>query len=276
MQARRPKCFPAGTLVWTKDGPKKIEDVKEGDLVWAYNHDTEQWELCRVGNTHTNEYDGELVRITIETNVGKSSTVTATSGHPFWVKAALDTTELQQRPLAIELTERDGSYRDRSAGRYVAAGRLSVGDQLLLRDGRIAAIVEIQIRFQKLRVYNLTVLRLRNYAVGNLGTLCHNVLVCKDPSPPNYRNGRSHLDHKRARSLGGKDVKENLQSLPAETNIRKGGYEGQLVKDRQRMRDAGMSESDIEYVLGDEIRSLGNSPPPRPMDPDVLDRIAVD
>ena len=33
-------CFPAGTLIQTQHGTKPIEDIQIGDLVWAYDEDT--------------------------------------------------------------------------------------------------------------------------------------------------------------------------------------------------------------------------------------------
>ncbi len=74
-------------------------------------------------------------------------------------------------------------------------------------------------------------------------------------------------------SLGGGNERSNLQSLPSETNFRKGGHEGQLNKSRREYLRNGLSPDDVESVLGPEIESLGKSPPPRPTDPKVLDEL---
>jgi hypothetical protein len=50
-------CFVAGTLVHTKDGLKKIEDIKEGDEVLSYNEQTEQNEYQPVLQTFVNKVD---------------------------------------------------------------------------------------------------------------------------------------------------------------------------------------------------------------------------
>ncbi len=203
-------CFVAGTLVHTADGPKPIEQVKEGDLVWAYDHEAGQWRLCAVGPTHANPYDGDLGELTFTTDAGQTETLTATSGHPFWVAAAVDPAELAARPLAVECNppsnlthskveapvriplpkepfdedERKKGERprfdtpDAKGGRYVMAGDLKLSDQLLLRDGRSATITGLRVRTERTRVYNLSVLRLHNYAVGVAGVLSHNVGAC--------------------------------------------------------------------------------------------------
>ncbi|WP_051882306.1 DUF6443 domain-containing protein, partial [Chryseobacterium soli] len=41
-------CFTEGTLVAAEKGSKKIEDIKEGDLVWSYNEETGKKELKKV------------------------------------------------------------------------------------------------------------------------------------------------------------------------------------------------------------------------------------
>jgi len=94
-----------------------------------------------------------------------------------------------------------------------------------------------------------------------------------DPDQPGYDNGATHSDHQRARGLGGPDEPGNIQELPAETNFRKGGFEGQLARDWEELQEAGFSDEEIEQILGPEIESLGKSPPPRPMDPKILDTL---
>ena len=42
---RTAQCFAAGTLVKTKDGDKKIEDIEVGDEVWSYDEEKEQYFL---------------------------------------------------------------------------------------------------------------------------------------------------------------------------------------------------------------------------------------
>jgi hypothetical protein len=171
----------------------------------------------------------------------------ATRNHPFWVE-----------------------------GRgWTAAKNLRANDRLTDDRGEPVAIKRAWVEDRTTGTYNLSVEGVHTYYVsaGGVPVLVHNVFVYPDPLPPGYSNGSSHLDHIRAWALGGSNARSNLQSLPSETNLRKGGYEGQLARDWQRYHDAGLSEAEIEQVLGDEIRSLGNSPPPRPIDNDVLDSL---
>ena len=95
----------------------------------------------------------------------------------------------------------------------------------------------------------------------------------RDPARPGYNNGATHMDHAQARSLGGTNDPVNLRPLPAETNLRKGGYEGELKSYEGYLIRNGMSPKDARSVIQSEIDSMRISPPPRPMDPNVLDRL---
>jgi hypothetical protein len=61
--------------------------------------------------------------------------------------------------------------------------------------------------------------------------------------------------------------------LAAETNLRKGGYEGALKAYEQYLIRNGMSPQDARAVIQAEIDAMKVSPPPRPMDPRVLDQL---
>lgn len=72
-------CFIAGTMVLTEDGNIPIEEVEEGDYVYAANPETGEKGLKRVLQTFINESD-ELIHI----HVSKEEIV-ATLQHPFYV-----------------------------------------------------------------------------------------------------------------------------------------------------------------------------------------------
>jgi hypothetical protein len=59
--------------------------------------------------------------------------------------------------------------------------------------------------------------------------------------------------------------------LPAETNLRKGGYEGELNDFEDYLIRNGLSPEEARAVIQGEIDSLAQSPPPRPMDPEFFD-----
>ncbi len=71
-------------------------------------------------------------------------------------------------------------------GRWVDAMDLRVGDELLLRDGRIERIEEVQFYTSFDTVYNFEVDDLQCYAVGWTGVLVHNSNG-GDPTPASLR-----------------------------------------------------------------------------------------
>jgi RHS repeat-associated protein len=169
-------CFVAGTLVLTALGPIPIEQVKRGDQVWSYDHGTAQWRLAEVAGTQEREYIGDMVEMTVTVTsdgVGSSTeTITCTGSHPFWVTSGI---ALAQRPAAAELpASRRRIAPETHTGRWTEARWLRVGDHFLNRTGKSATVSGLAIRMERVRVYNLTVARLHNYAVLQSGVLVHN------------------------------------------------------------------------------------------------------
>jgi hypothetical protein len=82
------KCFVAGTMIHTPDGPRPIEDIRVGDKVWAHDLVTGRDELQLVVETFVRTTD-ELFHLTIN-----GERVSTTAEHPFmvhgrgWVDAA--------------------------------------------------------------------------------------------------------------------------------------------------------------------------------------------
>ncbi|MFC4015364.1 polymorphic toxin type 27 domain-containing protein [Nonomuraea purpurea] len=74
------QCFPAGTMVDTENGPRRIEDIKAGDRVWAADPETGARTLRGVTRLFHRTVDS-LVRITTA-----GGTLSATEGHRFWVQ----------------------------------------------------------------------------------------------------------------------------------------------------------------------------------------------
>ena len=71
------QCFIAGTIVAAKDGPKKIEDIQVGDLVWATDPETGETELKEVKKLFRNETN-EWIHITVN-----DEEIICTPNHPF-------------------------------------------------------------------------------------------------------------------------------------------------------------------------------------------------
>lgn len=56
-------CFHKDTDILTKDGIKKLKDVKVGDIVYSINKENGNIELKPVEKTYEYDFDGELIRI---------------------------------------------------------------------------------------------------------------------------------------------------------------------------------------------------------------------
>lgn len=160
----KPKCFVAGTVVHTEAGPRRIEDVRAGDLVWGYDRLTQQWRLCPVMQTFENVADGRLATVVF----ADGDRVTGTDGHPVWV--------IEGGMLAARPTPEHGSDEPAgpTPGRWVALGDLVEGDVVLARDGRVRRVAGVHFADGPATVYNLEVAGVHAYAVGAGGVLAHN------------------------------------------------------------------------------------------------------
>lgn len=98
-----PCCFTAGTLVLTNNGQKKIEEIQEGDSVYATNPETGESGYRRVVQTFERETD-EIVRLQIN-----GETITTTPGHPFYVPQKGWTKAIELRAGDILVTN-NGEY----------------------------------------------------------------------------------------------------------------------------------------------------------------------
>ena len=164
-------CFLADTLVATEDAAKPIQAVHALERVWAFDLLSGEWKLCLVAETFARRYEGRLVSVSA---AGES--IRATSGHPFWVVEGQD---LAARPWGEHIPELLGPCR--VPGRWVDAGDLQVGDVLLLKDGRRAAVTELVSWQACVEVFNFRVEGLACYVVGANQILVHNN---SGPNPP--------------------------------------------------------------------------------------------
>ncbi|WPO92150.1 DUF6443 domain-containing protein [Chryseobacterium sp. HR92] len=132
-------CFTEGTLVAVEKGSKKIEDIKEGDLVWSYNEKTGQKELKKVVELSRNT-SSSLVKISVS-----GTEIICTPEHPFYVN-----------------------------GNWVEAKDLVKGMALTTLDGKTSTIESIKFLDEKVKVYNFEVEGNHNYYVSEKGILVHN------------------------------------------------------------------------------------------------------
>ena len=135
-------CFTGDTLVATEDGRRRIDQIKVGDKVWAYNPDTGEKELKEVVNVFVKETD-EILHL--KTTDGDIDTTTT---HPFYVVGQ----------------------------GWTAAGDLNAGDEIYALDGSAVTILSTSLEKldEPIKVYNLEVADFHTYFVGNTGMLVHN------------------------------------------------------------------------------------------------------
>jgi hypothetical protein len=146
------KCFVAGTLIHTPDGPRPIEDITVGDKVWAHDVATGRDELQVVQQTFVRTTT-ELFHLTIA-----GAVVSTTSEHPFMVH-----------------------------GRgWIDAAFLKVGDLLVTPEGTTVPVEAIETEQRPEAgaetVYNFHVETHHNYYVhaGDTLVLVHNAVHAAD------------------------------------------------------------------------------------------------
>ena len=194
---KSPFCFIAGTAIVTAAGYVAIENITEGDVVFAWNETTDEVELKRVVETYVNETD-ELIHLYV--NGEKIST---TPSHPFYspVKGWTD------------------------------AVNLRAGDMLVLVNGEYVVLERVQheILESPIAVYNFQVEDDHTYYVGESGVLVHNACVAKEGNfradvklggDPNHSLGHAHIY----------EGTQNIASVDANGNV----LAGVLNKKAQR------------------------------------------
>ncbi|MFI6084319.1 RHS repeat-associated core domain-containing protein [Streptomyces sp. NPDC051217] len=147
-KAKFPNSFTAETPVLLADGTRKpIKDIQIGDQVHATDPETGETGPRPVTALIKGTGDKQLVDITLDT--GKTSTLTATDGHPFWAPAL---------------------------GRWIEADELTTGQWLQTSTGTWTQITALTHHTKSTTVYNLTVDDLHTYYVlaGETPVLVHN------------------------------------------------------------------------------------------------------
>ena len=137
------KCFVAGTKIKTIDGYKNIEDIEEGDLVYAQNEETGETGYKEVVTLFRNEAT-ELTHVQIGDNA-----IITTPTHPFWVEG----------------------YG------FKAAGELKAGDLVQTAEGELLTVTGIEKEYlaEPITVYNFEVADWHTYYVSEDEVLVHNM-----------------------------------------------------------------------------------------------------
>lgn len=135
-------CFLAGTLVSTPKGMIKIENIKKGDLVHAYNFKTSSVELKPVKELYRNKAE-KYVNI----HLAGGEIIKATGNHRFWI------------------------IEDK---RWIPSRDLQNGKHFLNKAGEAVKIKEIKVVNSIVETYNFEVEEHPNYFVGKQAILTHN------------------------------------------------------------------------------------------------------
>jgi hypothetical protein len=133
-------CFEAGTLVAKDSGSVPIEAIRTGDLVWAFDTETGVTGLFTVTSIFSHPTNA-LVEVVVDDEM-----VRATPEHPFWVD-------------------------DKG---WVGAEDLAPGDCVRTLSGGCQRVINVQVVFTDVQVYNFTVITVHTYFVGDGQWLVHN------------------------------------------------------------------------------------------------------
>ncbi|MEC0119532.1 polymorphic toxin-type HINT domain-containing protein [Paenibacillus apiarius] len=133
-------CFSAGTKVKTEQGLKPIEEIQVGDQVQTRNEETGELGYHPVEELFQRETD-ETYHVKVN-----GTTIITTAEHPFWV-----------------------------AGQgWVEARDLKKGDKLVDLDDQEVPIEDIDVKKERITVYNFRVQGIHNYFVTDLKIWTHN------------------------------------------------------------------------------------------------------
>jgi len=135
-------CFVAGTAVLTANGLAAIEEIQQGDLVYAWDEESDAVEIKPVVETYVNETT-ELTHIFVNGNE-----IISTPTHPFY------------SPIKG----------------WTEAVRLHAGDILQTVNGEYVVVERVQHELLEspIEVYNFQVADNHTYYVANSGVLVHN------------------------------------------------------------------------------------------------------
>lgn len=203
-------CFPAGTLVHTISGTKKIESICVGDEVWAYDEDTGEIALQKVTALMEREVDATVL-IELEGEI-----IETTAEHPFYTEEG---------------------WKD--------AADLTLSDKVQTKEGEFRAVKSQTFQYEKKKVFNFEVNRWHTYFVGLLAWLVHNAAVCIKTVIKKVSNRLKYLGRTPGKgSKTGKEVFERMQK-EGTARIRRGKKEF-WDPDNKKWRD--IKEADMGHI----------------------------
>lgn len=149
--------FSEDTLVITEEGFKEISDLQIGDLVLAYNEALDTIDIYPITAVWSH-FDPIIVHLTLD-----NEQIETTPEHPFFI----------------------------AGDKWVAAGDLWLGAQVLKSDGTYGTVRAIEKQKRPQIMYNLTVDTAHTYFVGRQQWLVHNDCWL---TPGGRRVDPDHLD----------------------------------------------------------------------------------
>ena len=153
-------CFKEGTLVETEEGLKPIEEIEVGDKVLAYDEETGEQAYKPVVQLFRNETK-EWYHVQVN-----GEEIVCTGGHPFYVlNAAAERQKVNYEGQA-----------EGARGAWICANKLRIGDEVLLSDGSVSAIGDVQPETLTApeTTYNFEVADFHTYYVSDSKVLVHN------------------------------------------------------------------------------------------------------
>jgi hypothetical protein len=129
---------------------KAIEDLREGDWVWARNESTGEMACKQVVDPYSNP-QRSIILLTLVDEDGRSETIETTDNHPFYVEG----------------------YG------WTRVDKLQIGDAIPAADGRLLVLVGAEWTNRIETVYNFGVEGFHNYFVGQNQAWVHNCTVAE-------------------------------------------------------------------------------------------------
>ncbi|WP_167883873.1 Hint domain-containing protein [Leptospira stimsonii] len=166
-------CFVAGTLVHTKDGLKKIEEIQVGDVVLSKSDKTGEVSYRSVVNTFVRQTDA-IYKVSFE----DETELETTWNHPFRTQK-LDSIG---QAFKVENTQ------------WTEAKDLRAGDITLTAEGETLKVVSILIDERQETVYNFEVEEDHTYFVGEVGVWVHNATGYAPTFSACRNSGNSNCD----------------------------------------------------------------------------------
>ncbi|MCL8538068.1 polymorphic toxin-type HINT domain-containing protein [Chryseobacterium gallinarum] len=205
-------CFPAGTPVHTEDGIKNIEDIRVGDLVWAYDEDTDTVALQPVIDLITNESD-HTISIYTEAEV-----IETTAIHPFYTEEG---------------------WKD--------ASELEAGEKILTKNDEKVTIERTEYSYEPKKVYNFTVDNFHTYFVGMFAWLVHNAGRCLSNVVKKVSKRLQYLGRTPGKaSKTGREVFDRMmKEVPPTARIRRGQKE---FFDKSTNQWRNIKEADMGHI----------------------------